>query len=305
MSDIEFDRLTDLPLRDAWAHEALEFTPWLAENIDHLSGAIRVPLEVVGTEVAVESFSADILARNPMDDTKVLIENQLETTDHSHLGQIMTYLAGLGAKTVVWVAPAFREPHLSAIRWLNEHTSDGFSFFAVRARVVRIGNSPFAPVFDVIEKPNDWDRQVNAMRRSAERSGSSDLGDLRGAYWASYVSRNNGTVVPESRGGYVTFSSYHPSIVVVLWIGQKEGGIFMRGRRGTDAGEFFETTAPLVPELERLLEVEDRVGDGTRFGQRMAASLRDEGTWPEIHEWQEHELRRYLAALESISKSEA
>lgn len=90
MTDIRFERLVDLPLREAWKHEAQEFTPWLAQNIDHLSEAIGVPLELTGTEVAVEAFSADILARNPMDDSLVLIENQLEQTDHSHLGQILT-----------------------------------------------------------------------------------------------------------------------------------------------------------------------------------------------------------------------
>ena len=97
-----------------------------------------------------------------MDDSVILIENQLEQTDHTHLGQIMTYLAGLDAKTVVWIAPSFREPHLSAIRWLNEHTADGFSFFALKARVVRIGDSPFAPMFEVVEQPNLWDRQIEA-----------------------------------------------------------------------------------------------------------------------------------------------
>ena len=112
MTDIRFDRLVDLPLRDAWKHEALDFTPWLAANIDHLSEAIGVPLELTGTEVAVENFSADVLARNPMDDSVILIENQLEITDHTHLGQIMTYLAGLHAHVVIWIAPAFREPHL-------------------------------------------------------------------------------------------------------------------------------------------------------------------------------------------------
>lgn len=169
MTDIRFDRLTDLPLRDAWRHEALDFTPWLAQNIDHLSDAIGMPLELTGTEVAVESFSADILARNPMDDSVVLIENQLDTTDHTHLGQIMTYLAGLEAQTVIWIAPKFREPHLSAIRWLNKHTADGFSFFAVKARVLRIGDSPFAPIFEVVEKPNDWERRIREKERATKQ----------------------------------------------------------------------------------------------------------------------------------------
>ena len=180
MSDIQFSRLQELPLREAWKHEAQDFTPWLAENIDHLSEAIGIPLELTGTEVAVESFSADILARNPMDDSVILIENQLEQTDHTHLGQIMTYLAGLDAKTVVWIAPSFREPHLSAIRWLNEHTADGFSFFALKARVVRIGDSPFAPMFEVVEQPNLWDRQIEAAH-------SGDLRKLRNQYWDNFV----------------------------------------------------------------------------------------------------------------------
>ncbi|MEZ5733869.1 MAG: hypothetical protein R3D97_16250 [Paracoccaceae bacterium] len=108
MTDIRFGRLVDLPLREAWKHEAIEFTPWLAENIDHLSDAIGIPLELTGTEVRVETFAADILARNQNDDSLVLIENQLEEGDHNHLGQIMTYLAGLDAQTVVWIAPRVR-----------------------------------------------------------------------------------------------------------------------------------------------------------------------------------------------------
>lgn len=90
----------------------------------------------------------------------IVIENQLEQSDHTHLGQILTYLAGLKAKTVIWIAPEFRTPHLSAIRWLNERTIEGFSFFAIRVRVVRIGDSPVAPIFEVVEQPNDWDRAV-------------------------------------------------------------------------------------------------------------------------------------------------
>lgn len=178
MTDVQFGRLTDLPLRNAWRHEAHQFTPWLAENIDHLSEAIGIPLELTGTEVAVERYSADILARD-RDDNVVLIENQLETTDHTHLGQIMTYLAGLDAQSVIWIAPAFREPHLSAIRWLNEHTADGFSFFVVKARVVRIGDSPFAPIFEVVERPNSWERKLESAVRG-------NLHTLRREYWNNF-----------------------------------------------------------------------------------------------------------------------
>lgn len=180
MTEIAFGRLVELPLREAWKHEALEFTPWLAENIGHLSESIGMSLELTGQEVRVETFAADILARNRLDDSIVLIENQLEPSDHTHLGQIMTYLAGLDAKSVVWIAPGFREPHLSAIRWLNENTADGFSFFAVKARVVRIGESPFAPTFEVVERPNLWERQL-------EQYATGHLSTIRKEYWKRFV----------------------------------------------------------------------------------------------------------------------
>ncbi len=106
-SSDNFGDLTDVELREAWPHEALDFTPWLAENLDRLSKVIDIQLELVETEQSVDEFNADILARNPTDDSLVLIENQLERSDHTHLGQILTYLAGLEAHTVIWVARSF------------------------------------------------------------------------------------------------------------------------------------------------------------------------------------------------------
>ena len=101
MSEVEFGRLRDIALRSAWVNEARDFTPWLASNIDHLAEAIGIPLELTAQEVAVGPYSADIVARSPRDDRVVLIENQLEDSDHGHLGQVMTYLAGLNAKVIV------------------------------------------------------------------------------------------------------------------------------------------------------------------------------------------------------------
>jgi hypothetical protein len=103
------------------------------------------------------------VAHNPLDGSLVLIENQLDCGDHAHLGQILTYLTGLKAETVVWVAPNFREEHLSAIRWLNDNTKEP-SFFAVKLKVLRIGQSPYAPLFEVVESPNDLDRERSRGR---------------------------------------------------------------------------------------------------------------------------------------------
>jgi hypothetical protein len=300
MTDVQFGRLQDLPLRDAWKHEALSFTPWLAQNIDHIAEAIGIPLELTGQEVPVESFAADILARNPQDGSLVLIENQLEATDHTHLGQIMTYLAGLEARTVVWIAPTFREPHLSAIRWLNQHTADDFSFFAVRLRVVRIGQSPFAPIFEVVEKPNDWDRRLIETKRGTA-AGKSALGDAREAYWKAYVARHPGTPIRASRLSYWSVSpESYPDASVSIWIGQKEGGIFVRGPYGGDFHEFVEKTRPIAENLEDRLGVPFS-GRSSLFPQSRPGSLNDPASWPDLMDWQEEQLQRYLSAFNEVA----
>lgn len=291
MTDIAFGRLLDLPPRDAWRNEARDFTPWLAANIAHLADAIGIPLEITGTEVTVERFAADILARNPMDGTVVLIENQLEATDHTHLGQIMTYLAGLDAHTVVWVAPDFRAPHLSAIRWLNQHTTEDFSFFAVRLRVVRIGDSPFAPVFELVEKPNDWERRLAANRKAAESI--SDIGLRRGAFWQAYLDR-----VPDAANwglrAYATSSVWVPvpglasEAHLSMWIGADDCGAFLRGPRGGDAGALIEQLAPVAAQLEAELGA-TFVGDSKHFlWSRARKGFADPDNWPAIIDWMEH-----------------
>jgi hypothetical protein len=167
--------LFDVEPRLAWIHEVRQFTPWLAGNLDRPSDAIGLTLELTGREVEVGRYSADILASSPGDGAVVLIENQPEASDHTHLGQIITYLSGLEAQVIVWLAPQFREEHLSALRWLNQHTDERFSFFAVRLRVVRIGDSPLAPLFELLEKPNAWERRVQQQTREVA---GADRGDV-------------------------------------------------------------------------------------------------------------------------------
>ncbi|MEZ5778863.1 MAG: DUF4268 domain-containing protein [Paracoccaceae bacterium] len=300
MTDITFGRLTDLAPREAWAHEQHVFTPWLAGNIDHLAEAIGIPLELTGTEVAVETFSADILARNPQDGGTILIENQLEVTDHTHLGQIMTYLAGLQAQTVVWIAPNFREPHLSAIRWLNEHTADGFSFFAVRLRVVRIGDSPYAPIFEVVEKPSNWERRLTERKREAV-SGTSELGEQRGAFWEAFKARHPDAPFTPTRLSY--FGVEPPGttgITVCVWIGVNEGGIFVRGLFGEDRALILDRVAHVQDRLDAALGETGTARSGVFGKTSRLGGLREPETWPALIDWQYSELQRYLAAFTEI-----
>lgn len=304
MTEIKFGRLQDLPLREAWKHEALQFTPWLAENIDHLSETIGIPLELTGTEVAVESFSADILARNPMDDSVVLIENQLEQTDHTHLGQIMTYLAGLEAQTVVWIAPAFREPHLSAIRWLNEHTADGFSFFAIKARVVRIGDSPFAPIFEVVEKPNGWDRAITAKARAA-KPGSDERNEKRLAFWQTYLERvpnaaDWGLRPMRLSSMWFPIEGLGVEAYLSLWIGSEDCGAFMRGARGSDGSDVIAALEPFADKLEQKLNSVFPGSNGHFLWKRAGKSFSDPKNWPEIIDWMEKTRCAYADAVAEI-----
>lgn len=177
MTDIILGTLSQLDARTVWKHEASDFTPWLAqpESLKLLADTLRLgELTLQATERDVGDFSADIVALEE-GGAHVLIENQLEATDHRHLGQVLTYLAGLdGEATVVWIATRFREEHRAAIDWLNANTNERFDFFGVEIEVLKIGDSAAAPRFNVVAKPNDWSRAVGVTSRRVSEGGSSE-----------------------------------------------------------------------------------------------------------------------------------
>ena len=170
MSSISLGRLQRVALREAWPNEAQHFTPWLAlpENITLLGEAIGIDLETHAEEQRVGPFRADILCREVGTEAFVLIENQLERTDHSHLGQLLTYAAGLNTVTVVWVAEKFTDEHRAALDWLNQKTPDDIAFFGLEVELWKIGSSQMAPKFNVVCKPNVWTRQIAASTDNSE-----------------------------------------------------------------------------------------------------------------------------------------
>ena len=144
--------------RNIWPDEAKDFTPWLArpENLASLAEALNLELKFEAQEKNVGQFRADILCRNHADNTRVLIENQLEATDHGHLGQLLTYTAGLDAATIVWIATEFTDEHRAALSWLNANTPEHFQFFGVVIAVWQREDSQPIPKFTVVSSPNDW-----------------------------------------------------------------------------------------------------------------------------------------------------
>lgn len=169
-------------LRDVWPHEALNFTKWLSEeeNLALLSDAVGIELELVETESSVGSFNVDISAQESGTGRKAVIENQLEDTNHDHLGKIITYAAGKDAEVVIWVVARARDEHRRAIEWLNQHTDSNFGFFLVEIELWKIGDSKPAPRFNVVEQPNEWTKSIKLSE------GLTETERVKLSYWTKY-----------------------------------------------------------------------------------------------------------------------
>lgn len=184
-------RLERIDLRKIWLTEATEFTPLLAraENLAILAETVGFELELEAQERNVGPFRADILCKDVETGHWVLIENQLERTDHTHLGQLLTYASGLQAVTIIWIAAKFTEQHRATLDWLNEITDDRFGFFGLEVELWRIGESPAAPKFNIISKPNDWARDVNVAARAIASEPLTDTKQKQLAFWTLWRER--------------------------------------------------------------------------------------------------------------------
>ncbi len=156
----ELRHLKSVDVRSIWGNEARKFTPWLADHLDIVAEAIGVDLEFSQTEAHFGDFQADIVATEVGTGLIVLIENQLEPTDHSHLGQLLTYAAGANAKALVWISPEFRPEHQAALDWLNRNTNTALGIFGLQLEVWSIADSPPAPRLSVVSAPNEWQKPV-------------------------------------------------------------------------------------------------------------------------------------------------
>lgn len=296
----QFGKLESVPLRQAWPHEASDFTPWLSENLEQLSKVLEIPLELVDSEVGVEEFSADILARNPTDDTRVLIENQLENSNHTHLGQILTYLAGLDARTVVWIASSFTSAHLSALRWLNDHTSDQFAFFAVQVKVVQIADSPMAPVFEIRERPSEWEIYV----RSVSTEPLSDVAQFRRDFWAFYSERHPDDL--DLKPGFRNSNVYHLVDDLNVWISQylapssRRVGMYIIGQDGESVEAVRDRLLPYEDRVQEELGIRTVIGNTSRhFAPKVLGDIEpvERENWPRISDWFHKNLAAYQRAL--------
>lgn len=171
MQAINLSKLERVDLREIWVKEHEDFTPWLAENLHFLSDAIGMELEIEAVEKSVGCFRADIVAKDVDTGCWVLIENQLERTDHGHLGQLITYASGLKASTLIWIAYQFTDEHIAALDWLNSVTDDNIKFYGLQIELWKI-DAAMAPKFNVVSKPNAWLK--NSKEYKSDIAGSSE-----------------------------------------------------------------------------------------------------------------------------------
>jgi hypothetical protein len=228
----------------------------------------------------------------------VLIENQLERTDHTHLGQLLTYASGLEAVTIVWLAGYFTEEHRSTLDWLNRITDESFRFFGLEVELWRIGDSPAAPKFNIVSKPNDWSQSIAQAARAIDDSELSETKTMQRAYWEAFhavLKRVGGTVSGNNRPQPQSWMAYpigrsHFNLGAVMIRPQKQvrAELYIRGIRAKALFKLLERQKDLVErELGYSLQWEELPA---RQDSRVAIYLNDadpenQTDWPRQHEW--------------------
>lgn len=189
--EYQLGKLEKVNLREVWNHEAIDFTNWLAqpENLSLLSDEIGVEIILIKKEAEVGEFHVDIFAQEQNTERKIIIENQLEETDHDHLGKLITYASGLNADIIIWIVKDVRDEHRQAVDWLNEHSDGKIKFFIIRMELWKIGDSFPAPKFFIISQPNDWAAQV---KESVEDYETSETKLLQLEFWNKFKSYAEG-----------------------------------------------------------------------------------------------------------------
>ncbi len=302
MNDPSLGHLEPVDLRTIWASEPADFTPWLAkaENLKILGDTLGLELELDAVEKEVGSFWADIVCRDIGTDSLVLVENQLEQTDHEHLGKLLTYSAGLQAVTVIWLAARFRDEHRAALDWLNEITRQDSRFFGLEIELWRIGDSLAAPKFDIVSMPNDWAQSVAQSARTTDVAKWSERSILRREYWTGLHERLNavggavhGNRTP-GRRSWMSYSVGRSGFFIDAVINMRDK--FIRVElyiKGEDAEDYLDSLMQKKDEIERELGYELEWGDqkaAASHDRRISHYLhntdpRNKSDWPHQHEW--------------------
>jgi hypothetical protein len=302
------DRLKKISLKEIWYNEAQDFAPWLAEekNLELLSETIRTPLELEAQEKDVGPFRADILCKNTEDDSWVLIENQIDKTDHKHLGQLLTYASGLQAVTIVWIASKFTEEHRAALDWLNKITDDDFRFFGLEIELWTIGNSPAAPKFNIVSKPNNWSKTISQAAKNISERIESETKAMQYRYWQGLIDylENNGSKLrtqdPRPRH-WQTFAVGRSHFYIDATVNTRDSklGIGLKIADKNNAKNFYNLLLldkeNIEAEIQEKLEWRE-LPDNTKSEIilfKNNVNLSDEKDWNAQHQWFKENIEKF------------
>lgn len=315
-------KLEKVGLREFWESESTSFTPWLAQeaNIALLGEAISLDLEVEAQEKEVGPFRADILCKDTANSNWVLIENQLERTDHLHLGQLLTYAAGLNAVTIVWISSTFTDEHRAALDWLNEITDERFNFFGLEIELWRIGNSPMAPKFNIICKPNDWARSIAGAAKKISDETLTETRLLQLEFWTGfkeYLINSGSSIRPQSpysqnwMNHALGRSGIHLASIFSTWSSAKNSyaGGEVRAEVVLDddnAKTYYEILVQQKPQIEDefgepLIWYNPEDKKVCRIYLQRDVDFQNKEEWPTYHAW----LKDRLEALKTVFQQRA
>ena len=292
MSDF-IQKIKRVPLRELWRKEDKDFTKWLEEHIDFLNDAIGFDISIESREEKVGPFKVDLYGEDNFGN-KVIIENQLEKTDHNHLGQLITYLTNLGANIAIWICKEPTEEHTKAIDWLNEVSPDDISFYLIKLEAIRIGDeSPAGPLFTVIKRPTTEKKQIGLEKKEyAQRH------VFREKFWTQFlaeISKNNSL-----------FANISPSTDNWIGIGMGRGGfnlnlviskkyaraeIYINRGEAEENKKAFDSLYNLKDEIEKEFggkltweRMEDNVTSRIKY-QLDGVNITNEEDWPKMNEF--------------------
>lgn len=287
-------KLKKIELRTAWKHEALDFTNWLAkeENLNLLSAEIGVPIRLNRTEAPVGGYSADILAEEENTGKIIIIENQLETTNHDHLGKIITYASGYDAEIIIWIVKDVREEHQKAIDWLNENSGENINFFLIKIELWQIGDSSLAPKFQIISKPNDWAKIIKNTMYSKELSDTAlqNIDFLN--QFINYAKEHNtklrlGRVQPTTPS-YYSIGIGNSNAWIAVKINRKKNVIvadlYFLNKEAYNA--LYKDKDTIEKEYGKTLNWDDRAElKGAVIGDQISVNLDKKNNWVEYFGW--------------------
>ncbi len=297
---MELDTLKqETNLRKAWPNEAKDFTPWLAEHLSYVGDILDMELELVEKESKVGGYSADILAKETNTDNYIVIENQLEDSNHTHLGQLITYAAGKKAKAIVWVVKKARDEHREAIEWLNENTDPQLAFYLLEIELWQIGSSKLAPKFNIVERPNEWAKTIKPT------ADASDTQVLQLEFWQAFNDHAAKTTFTKSfrlrsaksQNWYdfaVGDSRFHICLEAKKQKNEATVGIYIPDDKQL-YNDFLKHKAEIAVALgvsERDIEWKD-ASKATRFYLKKSFDMTDSAQWPSVFKW-------YISNCQSI-----